>query len=220
MKCKQVLKLLQITRPTLSHYVKNGKIKASMQINGQYVYDDESVYKALNKDLKRQSVIYCRVSTQKQKKSLQKQKEQLESYCYSKGITINNVYQDIGSGLNFDRKGFQNLIDDIINHKVAQVFITYKDRLSRVSFDMFKNVFKNFNCEIIVMNDVDDNKTIEKEIFSEIISLIHCFTMKMYSSRRKTKMKIFEEELKLEDEIEKIDENDKNVNSYTKKKSK
>ena len=203
MKCKQVLKLLQVTRPTLSHYVSSGKIKATMQPNKQYIYDDESVYKLLNKDLTRQSVIYCRVSTPKQKSSLQKQKEQLEAFCNAKGIVVSNVYQDIGSGLNFDRKGFQKLVDDIVNHKVAQVFITYKDRLSRISFDMFKNLFKNFNCEIVVMNDVDDCKMIEKEIFSEIISLVHCFAMKMYSSRRKTKMKNLEEELKLEDEIDK-----------------
>lgn len=203
MKCKQVLKLLQITRPTLSKYIKIGKIKGLMQPNGQYQYDDESVYKVLNKDLKRKSVIYCRVSTQKQKSSLQTQKKTLEAFCLTKGIQIDDIYQDIGSGLNFDRKGFQKLLNDIVNHKVAQVFVTYKDRLSRVSFDMFKNLFQNFNCEIIVLNDVDDNKIIEKEIFSEIISLIHCFAMKMYSSRRKAKMKNIEEDLKLEDEIDK-----------------
>ena len=203
MKCKQVLKLLQITRPTLCRYVKIGKVKAIMQDNKQYIYDDESVYKVLNKDLTRQSVIYCRVSTPKQKSSLQKQKEQIESFCNAKGIVVNTVYQDIGSGLNFDRKGFQKLVDDVVNHKVAQVFITHKDRLSRISFDMFKNLFKNFNCEIVVMNDIDDSKTIEKEIFSEIISLVHCFAMKMYSSRRKAKMKNIEEDLKLENEIDK-----------------
>lgn len=68
---------------------------------------------------------------------------------------------------------------------------------------MFKNLFESFNCEIIVLNDVDDSKIIEKEIFSEIISLIHCFAMKMYSSRRRTKMKNLEEDLKLEEEIDK-----------------
>lgn len=67
---------------------------------------------------------------------------------------------------------------------------------------MFKNLFKNFNCEIVVMNDTDDSKTIEKEIFSEIIGLIHCFAMKMYSSRRKAKMKNIEEDLRLEDEVD------------------
>ena len=89
------------------------------------------------------------------------------------------------------------------------MFVTYKDRLSRISFDLFKNLFNNFNCEIVVLNEVDDSKIVEKEIFSEIISLIHCFAMKMYSSRRKAKMKNIEEDLKLEDEIEKVSENDK-----------
>ena len=105
--------------------------------------------------------------------------------------------------MNFDRKGFQQLVNDVVNHKVAQVFVTYKDRLSRVSFDLFKNLFSNFNCEIIVLNDVNDSKMIEKEIFSEIISLVHCFAMKMYSSRRKAKMKNLEEDLKLEEEVDK-----------------
>lgn len=175
-----------------------------MQPNGQYVYDDESIYKILNKDISRKSVIYCRVSTQKQKSSLHVQKAQLEQFCFVKGIKVDDVYQDIGSGLNFDRKGFQQLVNDVISHKVAQVFVTYKDRLSRISFDMFKNLFSNFNCEIVVLNDVDDSKTIEKEIFSEIISMIHCFAMKMYSTRRKAKMKNLEEDLKIEDEFDKM----------------
>lgn len=203
MKCKQVLKLLQITRPTLSKYVKIGKVKAQMQANGQYIYDDESVYRVLNKDLERKIVLYCRVSTSKQKSSLQTQRKQLEDFCLAKGMKVGNVYQDVGSGLNFDRRGFQQLVDDVVNHRVAQIVVTYKDRLSRVSFDMFKNLFESFNCEIIVLNDVDDSKIIEKEIFSEIISLIHCFAMKMYSSRRRIKMKNLEEDLKLEEEIDK-----------------
>ena len=72
------------------------------------------------------------------------------------GIKISDVYSDIGSGINFDRKEFQRLIDDVINHKVSKIYVTYKDRLSRISFDMFKNMFENFNCEIVVLNEVDD----------------------------------------------------------------
>ena len=72
--------------------------------------------------------------------------------------------------------------------------------MSRISFDMFKNLFAKFNCEIVVLNDVEDSKTVEKEIFNEIISLIHCFAMRVYSSRRKKKLKCVEEDLKIEDE--------------------
>ena len=133
----------------------------------------------MNKNVERKKVIYCRVSTPKQKKDLSNQQKTIENWCLNNGIKISDIYSDIGSGINFDRKEFQRLVNDVINHKVSKIYITYKDRMSRISFDMFKNMFANFNCEIVILNDVDDAKTIEKEIFNEIISLIHCFAKKI-----------------------------------------
>lgn len=202
MKSCKVLKLLNITRPTLCRYVKNGKLKCNHLPNGFYDYDEESVYKLLNKNVERKNVIYSRVSTQKQKNDLENQKKILREYCSTNGIKISDEYSDIGSGINFERKEFQRLVNDVVNHKISKIYITYKDRLSRISFDMFKKLFQNFNCEIIVLNDIDDNKQIEKEIFNEIISLIHCFAMKVYSSRRQKKLKNIEEDLKIEIEEE------------------
>ena len=200
MKSNKVLKLLNITRPTLSRYVKEKIVKYKVQPNGFYDYDEESVYKILNKSIERKNVIYTRVSTQKQKPDLENQKKIVEKYCIENGIKISDIYSDIGSGINFDRKEFQRLLDDVVNHKISKIYITYKDRLSRVSFDMFKNLFSNFNCEIVVLNDIEDAQTTEKEIFNEIISLIHCFAMKVYSSRRKKKLKCVEADLKIEDD--------------------
>ena len=200
MKSYKVLKLLNITRPTLSRYVKEKIIKYKVKPNGFYDYDEESVYKILNKSIERKNVIYTRVSTQKQKTDLENQKKIVEKYCIENGIKISDIYSDIGSGINFDRKEFQRLLDDVVNHKISKIYITYKDRLSRVSFDMFKNLFSNFNCEIVVLNDIEDAQTIEKEIFNEIISLIHCFAMRVYSSRRKKKLKCVEDDLKIEDD--------------------
>lgn len=200
MKSNKVLKLLNVTRPTLCRYVKTGLLKVKSLPNGYYDYDEESVYKLLDKDLERKSVIYCRVSTSKQNKDLENQKNTVEKYCLENGVKISDVYLDIGSGINFDRKEFQRLINDVVNHKISKVYITYKDRLSRISFDMFKKLFENFNCEIIVLNDTDDAKLIEKEIFNEIISLVHCFAMKVYSSRRQKKLRVIEEDLKIEDD--------------------
>ena len=152
------------------------------------------------KGSERISVIYCRVSTSKQKKDLENQKKAVESYCMKNGIKISDVYSDIGSGINFDRKEFQRLVNDVVNHKISKIYVTYKDRLSRISFEMFRKLFENFNCEIVVLNEVDDSKTIEKEIFSEIIGLIHCFAMKVYSSRRQKRLKCIETDLKIEDD--------------------
>jgi predicted site-specific integrase-resolvase len=114
---------------------------------------------------------------------------------------------DIASGLNFDRDNFQSLLNEIVNYKIDRVFITYRDRLSRISFNMFKQLFNKFGTEIIVLNDIDNEKLIEKEIFQEIIDLIHCFTMKIYSQRRKEKLKLIEQQLSLEKQ--EIDEENK-----------
>lgn len=202
MKAKKVLKLLQITRPTLSKYINNGKLKGKRLPNGYYDYDPESVYHLMGKSYKskRYGVIYCRVSTPKQKQDLENQKETIRSFCNKNGIKISKIYQDIGSGINFDRKGFSELLNDVIDHKVSKVYITYKDRLSRISFDLFKNLFAQFDCEIVVLNEINDSKLLEKEIFKEIVDLIHCFAMKLYSKRRKEKLQLIEKDLKLEDE--------------------
>src|SRR5699024_11218481 len=72
-----------------------------------------------------------------------------------------------------------------ISGKVSKVIITYKDRLSRVGFDLFKYLFSKYHTEIIVMSELTDKKTDQQEIFEEIISLLNAFSMRMYSSRRK-----------------------------------
>ena len=99
--------------------------------------------------------------------------------------------------MNFDRKQFKLPPDDILSYKIAKFYITYKDRLSRISFDMFQRLFAEFGCEVVVINDSDD-KSDESEIFEEIISMLHCFAMKMYSKRRKRKLGIVQEDLKNE----------------------
>lgn len=198
MKAKQVLSLLRVTRATLCRYVKQGVVNVRLLPNKDYDYDEESVYKLLNKNVTRQNVIYARVSTTKQKQDLEKQIDIVKQFSFKNGIIINDIYSDIGSGINFDRKQFQRLISNIVDHKISKVYITYKDRLSRISFDVFKNLFSKFNCEIIVLNEIDDEKLIEKEIFTEIVNLLHCFSIKMYSSRRKEKLKLIVKELKQE----------------------
>ena len=205
MKADKVLKLLKISRVTLCNYAKTGKIKATKLPSGHYDYDIDSVYELIGKrnKTKRVNVLYCRVSTPKQKKDLENQKKTLEEFCAKNGLTISNVYEDIGSGINFDRKGLSELISKVINHEVSKVIITYKDRLSRISFDLFKNLFEEFNCEIVVLNEIDDAKIIEKEIFKEIVDMIHCFSMRLYSSRRKEKLKLVEKQLKLDEEDDK-----------------
>lgn len=199
MKSKEVLKILRVTRPTLTSYVKKGRIKVKKQPNGFYNYDDDDVFRLANINVEYNSVIYARVSTQKQKNDLVNQIEMIRQFANSQGFVIDKVYQDIASGLNFARGNFEELVNDVMNRKVKRIFISNKDRLTRVSFDFWKQLFGNFNCELIVANnDSCQNENDEKEIFQDIISLLHCFAMKMYSSRRKKKITLMKEDLENE----------------------
>lgn len=196
MKSKEVLKLLKVSRPTLCKYVSSGKLKVTLQPNGFYDYDDDSVYRLIGIE-NREVVLYGRVSTSKQKDSLQTQIETLKAYATCNGFIINKVYSDVASGLSFDRKEFKRLLIDVINHKVKTVIITHKNRFTRVSFDMWKELFEYFNCTIIVINNVEDD---DNGLFADITSLLHCFSMRICSKRRKKKLQLVKEVL--ENDIE------------------
>jgi predicted site-specific integrase-resolvase len=202
MLAKEALKLLRVTRTTLCLYKKHGKIRAT-QLNAKRLdYNDEDVYRMAGITPNRSGVIYARVSTPKQKKNLENQIATLQQYANANGYIVEDIYQDIGSGLNFDRGDFQKLVQNVIQYKIKTVYITDKDRFSRISFNMWKELFRYFHCEIIVLNDVTQRtESEEKEIFSDIISMLHCFAMKMYSKRRKNKLKLIEENLEIEQEI-------------------
>lgn len=190
MKANEVLKLLRITRPTLTKYVKQGLVKVEKLPNGRYEYDSESVYSFLNKDMKRKTYIYARVSTLKQKPDLDNQIELLKQFCFSNGYSISGIYSDIASGISFEKRNdFFKMLDDIIDNKVERVVITYKDRLSRIGFDLFYHLFQKYNCEIVIMSEVGSEKLDRQEIFEEIVSLLHCYSMKFYSKRKIQKVK-------------------------------
>lgn len=199
MKSSKVLKILNISRQTLTKYVKNGDIRVVMQTNKQYDYNEEDVYRKAGLSENRVNVVYARVSTPKQKKDLENQAETLVNYCNANGVKVDKMYKDIASGMNFDRKQFRSMLEDVLNYKIGSIYITDKDRFSRISFDMFERLFSEYNCKIVAINQADTvAEDDEKEIFSDIISMLHCFAMRMHSRGRKKKMELIEEDLKNE----------------------
>lgn len=201
MKSKEVLELLQISRPTLCKYVKQGIIQTTTMVNGQYDYHKDSVYKLFNKGVDRKTYIYARVSTAKQKVDLDNQVNMLKMFCYSNGYSVSKVCQDIASGISFEkRKEFFGMLDDIISGKVERVVISYKDRLSRVGYDLFHHLFRKYNCEIVVMSEVGSVKLDSEEIFEEIVSLLHCYSMKLYSKRNGQKIRRILEESEVDED--------------------
>ena len=188
MKANEVLKLLNITRPTLCSYVKKGYIKAIKTPTGVYNYDEDSVlaFIGLKKSRKNTKIIsYTRVSTQGQKSQLTEQTNRVYNYCMNKGIDLTEQITDIKSGMSFDRKGFQQLCREVIQGHVQLVLLENKDRLVRFGYEIIEGLFKYFGTTILVINDEVSNKTYEQELTEDLISIIHYFTTKSYSHRRK-----------------------------------
>lgn len=185
MKAGKVMEILQISRSTLKRYRDKGILKARELPTGQFDFDADSVYLLKNGRSKRQTVLYGRVSTYKQRADLKNQMQELADFARAKGYTVNGAYQDIASGISFkNRREFFKMLGLILDGKVERVIITHKDRLSRVGYELFEYLFKNYATKIEVVSDEANQKTDEEELFEEIVSLLHCFSMRMYSHRR------------------------------------
>ena len=194
---KEAKNILKINATTLKSWKDKGILSYKKLSDKKILYDIDSVLNNSDMVDNRLNVIYARVSNTKQHNDLLNQIELVKSYCITNGIKISKVYQDIASGMNENRKDFNILINDVISGKIKNIYISFKDRLTRFGFDYFKNLFQKYNVNIIILDELEEsNKTFQDELTEDLISIIHHFSMKLYSNRRK-KLK----------EIEKILEN-------------
>ncbi len=191
MKSKEVLKILKISRVTLWKYVKSGKIRVKQEPNGYYIYNDSDVYSLAGIEDGRLNVVYARVSTQKQKQDLQNQIENCISFINAKGISVDSIYSDIKSGMSLDRKGFMELLNAVMAFKIKAVYISYKDRLARLSYELVEKLFSDYGTKIVIINQCE-SISLEQELFEDIMQTIHSFSMKMYSKRRIDKKLLLE----------------------------
>lgn len=193
---KEAKKYFQISGQTLKVWKDSNKILTKQFSQKKILYDIDSVNNNITNN--RKNVIYARVSCSNQKQSLDNQIELIKSYMISNGIKVDDIYSEIASGLNENRKELSRLIHDIDNEQINKVYILFKDRLTRFGFNYFKSMFENHGTEIIVLDDNEDtNKEYKTELVEDLISIIHHSFNKLYSNRVK--------ELK---EIEKILKNE------------
>ena len=189
MKAKEVKKILGITQYTLYRYLKEGKVKLASKLSKtDYNYDDDSIYALIGQKAQKKNkliISYARVSTQNQKKQLEEQKQRIYDSCISRGLKLDKQFSDIKSGMSSDRKEFQEVLRMIIQGEVELLVIENKDRLVRFGYEILEQIFKYFGCKILVLNDILENKSYEQELTEDLISIIHYFSMKNYSHRRK-----------------------------------
>ena len=185
MKAREVRKILGITQKTINSYVKQGKLHPLVIYPNHYEYDRDEVYSLIRKTKQRVNLTYARVSLPKQKNDLKTQNERLYDFALRNGFAIKEQLQDVKSGMAFsERKAFMKLLDMVTDNSVEYVIIENKDRLVRFGFDLLKEVFAKHGTTIIVMSE-SENKSYEQELTDDLISIIHYYSMKSHSNRRK-----------------------------------
>lgn len=133
---------------------------------------------------------YCRVSSHKQKDDLERQIENVKIYMIAKGYSF-DVITDIGSGINYNKKGLNQLIDMITNSEVEKIVILYKDRLLRFGFEIIENLCNKYGTTIEIIDNTE--KTEEQELVEDLIQIVTVFSCRLQGKRANKAKKMIEE---------------------------
>lgn len=177
-------KLIKRSVQTLQRWDREGILKACRTptnrryyTHGQYL---EYIGQKASPDKK--VVVYCRVSSASQKNDLQNQINAAEKFCLNAGLPIGELMTDIGSGLNYSRKNFVKLLQMVESGSVGKIVVAHKDRLVRFGFEWFEQFCKNHGAEIVVMNQ--QSLSPEQEMVQDMLTIIHCFSSRLYGLRK------------------------------------
>ena len=179
-KVGQFAKLLNVTVKTLQNWDKQGSLKAYRTPTNQRFYTEEQLNQVLKLSNNNQNekqglkIGYCRVSTHNQKNSLQNQEDFLRSYTNAKGVILDEVFADIGSGINYNRENFNKILDLVEVGEISEIYLTYKDRFVRFGFDWFNNFCEKHGAKIIILNQPSTSP--EYELAEDLLNVVTIFS--------------------------------------------
>ena len=182
---------LGVHSDTLRRWEREGRITSHRTEGGHRRYEKQDLVKLKNpKSSEKYTVAYCRVSSGDQKDDLKRQIESVSMYCTAKGYQF-KVISDLGSGLNYNKKGLKELIDLICSNSIERIVINYKDRLIRFGFEMIEYLCSIYNVKIEIIN-LSEDKTYEEELVEDVLSVITVFSSKLYGARSHKTKKIID----------------------------
>ena len=179
-KVGEFAKLLNITVKTLQNWDKQGTLKAYRTPTNQRFYTEEQLSQVLGLSTGRQEeklglkIGYCRVSTHNQKSSLQNQEEILRNYTNAKGVILDEVLSDIGSGINYNRKNFNKILELVEDEEISEIYVTYKHRFVRFGFDWFDTFCQRHGAKIIILNQPSTSP--EQELDEDLLNIVTVFS--------------------------------------------
>jgi putative resolvase len=190
----EAAEVLGVSITTLRRWEAEGRLVAEHTPGGHRRYDlaklrPERFRSA--QDAARKTIAYARVSSDDQKDDLERQKRVLELYCARQGWTF-EVVADLGSGMNYNKKGLKKLLSQIINGSVGRLVISHKDRLLRFGAELVFAICEAKNVEVVILNQGEDT-TFEEDLAKDVLEIITVFSARLYGSRSHKSQKLLDE---------------------------
>jgi putative resolvase len=179
--CREASRLTGLAGSTLRKWADKGDVKSYKTASGQRLYSFKCLQDltgGISVSKEKSKIVYCRVSSSKQKDDLNRQVEQLK-HLYP----TYEVISDCGSGINFKRKGLQTILERAIQGTLGEVVVAHRDRLSRFAFDLIKWIIEQRDGKIIVL-DEEIHKSTEQELAEDLLSIVHIYTCRQMGRRR------------------------------------
>lgn len=190
LKPKEMAERLGVTVKTLQRWDRSGTLKAHRTPTNRRYYTEEQYLKCTGQatEQKRKNVAYARVSTSGQKDDLKNQINFIRQYANAKGVILDETITDIGSGLNYNRRKWNELLEEVMDNQIDRIYITYKDRFIRFGYEWFERLCRMHNTEIVVLNNVETSPNLE--MIDDMISIVNVFSCRLYGLRKyKNKLK-------------------------------
>lgn len=179
----KMCEIIGVTPQTLRNWEKTGKLEPHHKtVNGYRYYTHEQLNQVLNIKPKTDRLVvgYCRVSSVKQKDDLERQEEHMKTYLLAQGKPF-EIISDIGSGINYKKKGLQALLKNISENKVEKIVVLYKDRLLRFGFELLEYVASLHHCEIEIVDNTE--KSEQQELVEDLVQIITVFSCRLQGKR-------------------------------------
>ena len=194
----QAAKMLGVHVQTLRNWEKSGKLKPdSISPGGTRRYNSDTIMRISGRELiqiekdDRVTIAYARVSSQDQKEDLKRQAQVLKLYCAEHGYRY-ELITDLGSGMNYFKKGLTSLINRILGDGVKRLVLTHKDRLLRFGAELIFSICEAKGVEVVIINKGEDQASFEEDLAKDVLEIITVFSARLYGSRSGKNRKIIE----------------------------
>ena len=202
-------KILGVSAQTLRNWDNSGKLHPHhTSSNGYRYYSHEQLNQVMNikLNLDRKVIGYCRVSSNKQRDDLERQIQNMKTYLTAQGRPF-EIISDIGSGINYKKKGLKELLKLITQNKVDKVVVLYEDRLLRFGYELVEYLASLYNCEIEIIDNTE--KSEQQELVEDLVQIITVFSFKLQGKRANKAKKLIRELINGESEVNQNDKRNK-----------